>query len=119
MFASNAYASRFALSKAAAYTSYATRDGGDNAVYETCDAVHSSAASAEAAEAYKVARRAAVAAFQAYAAAYDARNARLVSTSLQSRLARYRKNRLHCPSVPPAKRPLPKPIKPPPILSTL
>ena len=77
LFASNAYDARFALSKAAAYTDYATRDGGDDVVYEACDAVHSSAASAASAEAYKVARRAAAAAFQAYAAAYDARNARL------------------------------------------
>ena len=77
LFASNAYAARFALSKAAAYTHYATRDGGDDAVYETCDAVHSSAASAASTEAYKVARRAVAATFQAYAAAYDARNARL------------------------------------------
>ena len=78
LFASNAYAARFALSNSAAYTYYATRDGGNDAVYDACDAVWSSTAAAEATEAYKVARRAAVAAFQAYAAAYDARNARLV-----------------------------------------
>ena len=77
LFAANAYAARFALSKAANYTDYATRDGGDDVVYEACDAVLSSAAATTATEAYKVARRAAAAAFQSYAAAYDARNARL------------------------------------------
>ena len=77
LFAANAYAARFALSKAATYTDYATRNGGGDVIYEACDAVLSPAAATAATEAYKVARRAAVAAFQAYAAAYDARNARL------------------------------------------
>ena len=78
LFALNAYDTRFALSKAAAYTHYATRDGGKDAVYEASAAVHSSPAVIAADEAYKAARRAAASAFQAYASAYDTRNARLI-----------------------------------------
>ena len=78
LFALNAYDTRFALSKAAAYTHYATRDGGKDVVYEACSAVLSSPAVVAADEAYKAARRAAASAFQAYAAAYDSRNARLI-----------------------------------------
>ena len=77
LFALNAYDTRFALSEAAAYTHYATRDGGKDAVYEASAAVHSSPAVIAADEAYKTARRAAASAFQAYASAYDTRNARL------------------------------------------
>ena len=78
LFALNAYDTRFALSKAAAYTHYVTRDGGKDAVYEACAAVRSSPAVVAADEAYKAARRAAASAFQAYAAAYDACNAPLI-----------------------------------------
>ena len=73
LFASNAYDACFALSNSAAYTYYATRDGGDDVVYEACDAVRSSTAVAEATEAYKVARLAAsqAAIAQAYQVSAD------------------------------------------------